>query len=262
MSTIKKEELEKAASNLGRVSAFIGERRDWTVGAGGESKAIAIRGSARLLAIKLAEKSGVEPDPDLKLEFPKKLTPSSKISADRLSRFADFFDQLQNWFSSQKDVEFPEDSRETVQSMHHALAHVSGAVESLLTRRKTPDTATPTVQELISDVEDLPVLEVDPNARLILEESELNPLVQRFQGVTELTTEAKETLDEFLAVQNVKIEGRELRRIHDRMLKWIEGIPHGQVLVVKLSGLSGKPNVYSSYRPKNGIPVKRAEERS
>ena len=56
MSTITTEELEKTVKNLGRVSAYIGERRDWVVGEGGESETIAIRGSARLLAIKLAEK--------------------------------------------------------------------------------------------------------------------------------------------------------------------------------------------------------------
>jgi hypothetical protein len=260
MSNITREELEKAASNLGRVSAFIGERRDWIVGEGGESKAIAIRGSARLLAIKLAEQSGVDPDPDLTVKFPPKLTPSAKISAARLSKFADFLNQLQEWFSSQKNVKFPEGSSETVRSVHGALAHLSAAVESLLTRMKTPGDLPPKVENLIGDIDDLPVLEVDPNARLILEDNELRPLVQKFQGVTELTAEVEEALDEFLAKQNIKFEGRDLRRLHDKMLRWIEGIPLGQVLVVKLSGLSGKPNVYSSYQPKENVSVKGEED--
>ncbi len=252
MSIITREELEKAASNLGRVSAFIGERRDWIVAEGGETNAIAIRGSARLLAIKLAERSGVDPDPDLELKLPPKLTPNARISAARLSKFADFLNQLQEWFSSQNDVEFPEGSSEAVQSVHSALAHVCAAVESLLARVKTPGDLPLKVENLIGEVDDLPVLEVDPNARLILEASELNPLVRKFQGVTELTIESKETLDEFLAIQNIEIEGRDLRRLHDKMLRWIEGIPLGQVLVIKVSGLSGKPNVYSSYQPKPG----------
>jgi len=262
MSIITREELEKAASNIGRVSAFIGERRDWIVAEGGESKVTAIRGSARLLTIKLAERSGVDPDPDLELEFPPKLTPSAKISAARLSKFADFLDQLQNWFSSQNDVKFPEGSKESVQEVHCALAHVCAAVESLLTRMKTPNALPPTAENLSGGIDDLPVLEVDPNARLILENSDLEPLVQNIQGVTELSIAAKETLDEFLAIQNITIEGRDLRKLHDRMLKWIEGLPLGQVLVVKLSGLSGKPNVYSSYQPKGGIPMTHEEKGS
>ena len=260
MSDITREELEKAASNVGRVSTFIGERRDWIVGEGGEVQAIAIRGSARLLALKLAQKSGVDPDPDLKLKFPPKLTPSAKISATRLSNFAAFLNQLEEWFSSQNDIEFPDGSGEVVQSVHSALAHVCAAVESLLARMKTPGTLSPAVENLFGDIDDVPVLEVDPNAHLILEDTELRPLIQNFQGVTELTIAAKETLDEFLAGQNVTFEDRELRRLHDRMLKWVEGVPLGQVLVVKLSGLSGKPSVYSSYQTKASISVQEEEE--
>lgn len=261
MSTITREELEKAASNLGRVSAFIGERRDWIVGEGGESKAIAIRSTARLLALKLAERSGVDPDPDLQLKFPPKLTPSAKISAVRLSKFADFLDQLAEWFSARTDVKISEDDGDSVQSMHSALAHVCAAVESLLARMKTADTLPPTVHDLIGDIDEMPVLEVNPNARLILEDTEVEPLVQNFKGVTELTIDTKEKLDRFLAEQNVAFEDRELRRLHDKMLKWVEGVPLGQVLVVKLSGLSGKLNVYSSYQPKASISA-RGEEKS
>ena len=260
MSEITIEELEKAARNIERISAFIGERRDWIVGEGGESKATALRGSARSLAKKLAEKSGVDPDPDMKLEFPPKLEPSAKISAARLSKFADFLDQLQAWFSSQNDAEIPEGSDKAVQSVHGALALVCAVVDSLLTPVKTPETPPPKAENLIGEIDDAPVFELDSTARLILEDLELNPLLQTFKGVTELTVGAKERLGKFLTEQGVKIEGHDLRRLHDKMLKWIEGIPLGQVLVIKLSGLTGKPNVYSSYQPKKGIPVKTKEE--
>jgi hypothetical protein len=260
MSDITIGEIEKAARNIERISAFIGERRDWIVGEGGESKATAIRGSARSLVTKLAEKSGVDPEPDLRLELPPKLEPSAKISAARLSKFADFLDQLQAWFSSQNEAAFPEDCSEAVQSAHGALAHVCAAVDSLLTPVKTPETPPPKVEDLIGEIDDSPVLEMDSSARLILEDHQLKPLVHTFQGVTELTAGAKETLEDFLAKQNIKIEGHDLRRLHDKMLKWIEGIPLGQVLVIKLSGLTGKPNVYSSYQPKGGAPVKEEEE--
>jgi len=119
--------------------------------------------------------------------------------------------------------------------VHGALAHVCAAVESLQTPVKTPETPPPKVDDLIGEIDDSPVLEVDSNARLVLEDHELKPLLQTFQGVTELTAGAKETLEDFLAKQ-------------------------GQVLVIKLSGLTGKPNVYSSYQPKSGIPVREKEE--
>jgi hypothetical protein len=36
-------------------------------------------------------------------------------------------------------------------------------------------------------------------------------------------------------------------------LKWVEGIPEGRVLVIKLSGLTGTPQPYSSYQPRESL---------
>ena len=55
------------------------------------------------------------------------------------------------------------------------------------------------------------------------------------------------------ASQSIELEPDDLRRLHDRLLKWIEGVPLNQVLVVKASGLYGKPSIFSSYQPKGGI---------
>ena len=259
MSDITIEELEKAARNIERISAFIGERRDWIVGEGGESKATTIRNSARVLAANLVEKTGIDPDPDLELELPSKLEPSAKISAARLSKFADFLEQLREWLSSQNNATELEDDT-VVQSIHRALALVCAAVESLLKPVMAPEPPPPTTKDLVGEIDDLPVLEVDLNARLVLEGHELSPLLQTFKGVTELTVDAKKRLENFLAEQSIELDTHELRRLHDKLLKWIEGTPLGQVLVIKLSGLSGKPQAYSSYQPKGGIPVKEKEE--
>jgi hypothetical protein len=260
MAEITIQELEKAAGNIERISAFIGERRDWIVGDGGEEQATAIKGSVKALAKKLVDLSGVEPDPDFMIKLPPKLEPSAKISAARLSKFLAFLDQLRNWLSSENGTELPEDSDAAVQAIHGSLTLVIAAVESLLAPTVAEEPPPPKPEDLVGEIDDSPVLEVDVNAKLILEDHELKPLTQTFQGVTELTVNAKKTLEDFLAEQNVTIEGHDLRRLHDKLLKWIEGIPINQVLVVKLSGLSGKPNVYSSYQPKGGIPVNEEED--
>ena len=109
MSDITIQELEKAAQNVERISAFIGERRDWIVGEGGEAKATTIRESARAIAAHLAVTTGIEPNPDFKVRLPAKLEPPAKISAGRLARFAGFLDQLNDWFVSQ-NTGIPEDS--------------------------------------------------------------------------------------------------------------------------------------------------------
>lgn len=142
-----------------------------------------------------------------------------------------------------------------MQEIHGALALVCAAVDSILAPVQPQDAPPPTVDDLIGEIDDSPVLEVDSSARLVLENHELKPLLQTFKGVTELTAYAKKTMDDFLATQKVELEPDEMRRLHDKLLKWIEGTPLHQVLVIKLSGLSGRPNVYSSYQPKGGVAV-------
>lgn len=253
MAEITIEELEKAARNIERIAVFIGERRQWIVGEGGEEQATAIRDSVRALATMLADHTGAQPDPDFKIKLPLKLEPSAKISASRLSKFADFLDQLQSWFTSQDEIVMPEDCEAAVQAIHGSLVQVNAAVERLLMPVMAEEPPPPKPDDLVGEIDDAPILEVDLNARLVLEDQELKPLLQTFQGVTELTVEAKNILEDFLAGQNIKFEGHDLRRLHDKLLKWIEGIPLNQVLVIKLSGLSGKANVYSSYQPKGGV---------
>lgn len=255
MSDITIQELEKAARNIERISAFIGERRDWMVGDGGEAMATTIRESARSIAAHLAVTTGIEPNPDFMVRLPGKLEPSAKISAGRLSKFAGFLDQLSEWFVSQ-NTGVPENSEAAVQSIHGALMLVCAAVDSLLNPVAAEAPPPPKPEDLIGSIDDLPVLEVDPTARLVLEATQLKPLLQTFKGVTELTVDAKKALDDFLAKQSVELDPHDRRRLHDKLLKWIEGIPLNQVLVIKLSGLTGKPNVYSSYQPKGSAAAK------
>ena len=83
MAVITIGELEKAARNVERISVFIGERRDWVVGEGGEEQANAIRDHARSLATMLVENTGAQLDPELEIKLPPKLEPSATISAAR-----------------------------------------------------------------------------------------------------------------------------------------------------------------------------------
>jgi hypothetical protein len=252
MAGITIEELDKAARDIERISVFIGERRDWIVGDGGDAQAAAIQDGARALAKLLVDLTGIEPDPECKIKLPPKLKSSTKISAARLSKFADFFRQLHSWFTSQSEAPIPENVETAVQRLHGSLALVHAAVESLLMPAVADEPPLPRPEDLLREIDDSPILEVDPNARLVLENSELSPLLQDFKGVMELSPAAKGKFEDFLAEQNLGFEGPELRRLHDKLLRWIEGIPLNHVLVIKVSGLSGKLNVYSSYQSKSG----------
>ena len=273
------QELEKASRNLERLAEFIGERRGWALASGDETAATHAREAAESLSKEIARITDGEIELPSSFNQPSVLEPSGRVSAKRLSKFADFMRQLQEWFSSHKNLELPAGSEESIRSIQGFLGGTSDALGLLLesaaleTPSDTRSTAgaegsssVPTIERpyastasqaeatdgpepLTSD--DLgPVADVDRDARLILDHTEELPLLQHFQGVSELTVEGKEQLDSFLAEQGVELGEYETHRIHDKVLRWIEAAPTGNVLVIKISGLFGKPEAYSSYEPR------------
>jgi hypothetical protein len=254
MVEITVQELEKAARNLERVAAFLGERRNWIVGEGGESDATNVRDAASTLFKLITNETTVGLNFKSKPKPPTKLEPSAKVSALRLSKFADFLNQLLAWFASQSGAEVSSEGKDLLRSILGSLALINDSAETMLGPKAPPPPAPPpTAEDLMGEIDRNPVAEVDPAARLVLEVTPTMPLLQTFKGVTELTVEARKALDDFLASQSVEIEKFERRRLQDKLLRWIEGIPEGQVLVVKLSGLTGKPQAYSSYKPKKSM---------
>ena len=288
---ITSQELEKASRNLERMSRFVGERRGWLLGSGDETAAKHARETAASLAEGIAELTDGRIGPLSSVQQPPAMEPSAKISGNRLSKFADFMDELRQWFASHGDGGLSPENDDIVQSMQASLAVTSEALQMLLRPaaikttakkekkvkkvKKVKNESTTTAEELPSaptkaksptaeapDPEatdepealtsgDLgPVAEVDADARLILENTDLRPLLQGFKGVRELTVPTKEQVHSFLAKQGIEFGKNETRRLHDKVLRWIEGTPAGRVLVIKISGLYGKPEAYSSYQPK------------
>ena len=300
---ITTQELEKASRNLERMSQFVGERRGWLLGTGGEAAAQHARENAASLAEGIAELTDRRIGPLSSVQQPPEMEPSAKISAARLSKFADFMEELRQWFTSHGGGGLPPESDDMVQSMQASLTVTSEALQMLLgpaaikttakkdkkdkevkevkevkKTKKVKEASTTAAEELPSaptkakpptadapeseaadEPEALtsgdlgPVAEVDANARLILEKTDLRPLLQEFKGVRELTVLTKEKLHSFLAKQGIEFGKNETRHLHDKVLRWIEGTPTGRVLVIKISGLYGKPEAYSSYQPKETV---------
>jgi hypothetical protein len=264
---ITKNDLQKAARNLERLAVFVGERRSWILGQGCEGPAMATRETAQSLADLL---SGWSDDLDGEaagILKPAQLEPVGKISAGRMTKFSEFLDQLFGWFESHQDADLPEDSEVTVAAIRISLTTTAEALTELLgpaaafAATQPIDVADATSGDEVPEEAfgpltspDLgPVAEVDMRARLVLEDTPLTPLLQEFRGVVELTKEAKEQVQEFFAKQGVTVEGQALRRLNDKVLKWVEGTPEGRVLVIKISGLSGTPQPYSSYQSKESV---------
>ncbi len=246
------EELEKASNNVQRLFGFIGERRDWILASDAEGAASALAEAAKSLSVVVSDLAASGDSDEVEVRQPAKLQPSGRVTAGRLIKFTDFIDQLRTWFSSHDGATLPEGSDAFVGSLQASLAGAIEAIEQLLGPSPGAGATTGTGAEpepLISG--DLgPVAKVDMAARLELDNIASRPLLQVFRGVTELTPEAISMIDRFFAKQGIELEGPEKRRFHDKALKWIKGTPDGQMLVVRLSGLSGKVEAYSSYKPR------------
>ena len=192
------EELEKASRNVQRLSEFIGERRAWTLASDAGDAASKVIGAAQSLTVVIAELPGGNPSEEIEVRQPPKIEPAARVNSVRLAKFADFMQQLKKWFSAHDGAELPDGSEESVRVIRVSLASTIESINQLCGPATTTE---PTSEPLVSD--DLgPVAEVDMTARLTLEDTFQKPLLQVYQGVTELTPEAMSRVDEFFDVRS------------------------------------------------------------
>jgi len=254
-------EIAKAAHNLERLAEFIGVRRRWTLAKAGHSPAEGALKAGEAIAEMICEMTGEEIVTPVGVEQPSDLKPAGEVSAGRLARFADYLDQLRQWFEAHAGMQLPSGSEDHVRSIQRSLA-ATGEALSLLLEDKAPE---PEPQkDLFSEPEPLtradlgPVAKVDANARLILDHTWQKSLLQKRDGILRLTPKTAKMLDTFFADQSFELNSHERRRLYEKIQRWIESTPNGRVLVLRVSGLSGKPDVLSSFQPKEGegdLPV-------
>jgi hypothetical protein len=205
--------------------------------------------AARALDAVIVKMADSDDPVDSEIRQPPGLEPAGKVTPPRLVKFAEFMNQLRGWFSAHDGTALPEGADPLVRSLRASLAGTIAAIEELCGPPKTTEAEVLAEDPLVTA--DLgPVAEVDMTARLELDNIASRPLLQIFRGVTELTPDAISMIDRFFANQGITLEGAERRRFHEKALKWIKGTPEGQMLVVRLSGLSGKVEAYSSYKPR------------
>jgi hypothetical protein len=91
---------------------------------------------------------------------------------------------------------------------------------------------------------------VDPDGRpmqLVLDDTDELPMVQSFQGIKELTPECKHLVDDFLNSWDIEYGGIKHKKLLQRLVRWIDAAPHGQVLVIKMQTLAEPFEPYPSY---------------
>jgi pyruvate/2-oxoglutarate dehydrogenase complex dihydrolipoamide acyltransferase (E2) component len=86
--------------------------------------------------------------------------------------------------------------------------------------------------------------------RLVLEDTADTPLTQTFQNEAELTATAKEMIAGILDRFNVEFTAYQRKKFEAVVVRRIQRTPAGQVLVIKVGDIEGKPKPYFGYQPK------------
>jgi hypothetical protein len=252
-------EMAKAARNLERLADFIGVRRRWTVAEPGRAPVKAARKAGEAIAEVICRISGGEIATPIGVEQPSELEPAGEVSSARLTRFADYLDQLSRWFEDRGGARLPSGMEDHARSIQRSLAAADEALQMLLDEKAPkpePEPEPDPREAAFNEPEPLtradlgPVAVVDPDARLILDHTWQKSLLQKRGNIMELTPETVKKLDTFFSEQGFELNSHEKRRLYEKVQRWIEATPNKRVLVLRVSGLSGKPDVLSSFQPK------------
>jgi len=250
-------ELTKAAHNLGRLADFVGVRRRWTLAEGGDSPADNAQKASVAMAEIICKMTAGEIATPVGVEQPSELEPAGEVSTDRLARFADYLMQLHRWFEAHNGAELPVGSEDEVRSIQRSLSATADALKLMLEEKALESEPKPEPRKkTLEEPEPLtradlgPTIEVDTSARLILDHTWQKPLVQKRGGILELTPDTVKKLNAFFGDQGFELDRHEKRRLYERVQRWIESTPNERVLVLRMSGLFGKPDVVSSFQPK------------
>ncbi|MEE4270396.1 MAG: hypothetical protein V2I67_01895 [Thermoanaerobaculales bacterium] len=245
--------LSKAATNMRRLCEFFAARREWKLPHDGEPAARAL-GEATLgvgeelrsmMALCGANPVG-ERVPDVE-----SLGEGTHDSA-RLERFITFLRDLRVWFSAQSSPPTDSDGIAALREMEGHVACMSTIIGETLKRQPASAPAAPAAStappEPVEEPLDANPVEFEKRApQLVLDDTESNPMVQEFQGRSELTPECERLADAYLAAWDLKLSYFNRKKLLERILRWITSAPDGQVLVIKMKTLEEPYEPYPSY---------------
>ncbi len=271
---IHSQEIETIHRNLFRMAQFISERSAWTLPYNADAPLQKVRGlisnlQSRIGSLRTSASSGDGLDSPPELGFEQ--LPPSKFDGDRLYRFAAFLEDLDKWFTTRSGFEDPEKQSQVFVAIESSLIALADATRSLLETNypdSSPSTPTPVTAATEAppsttgavehierpQVESDEELEPIPNLKLVLKNTTERPLLQEFQGRVELTFEAKERLQAFLVEARAEMAESDQRRFEEKVLRWIEGTPDGQILILKSGAMDGPFKLYPIYRHKDDVP--------
>jgi hypothetical protein len=252
MLSIQDEMLQKAAHNLERVQSYFESRTTWTVpqdSKGAVSALHLISMTMIQVALEpLLETNGLDLEPALTHRRVDQL-PAAELDQDRLAKFSGFVEQLSDWFVAQSGNHASPTGKALLERIYRSVERTTLSLEALLKHnrleftplRPPPPPAEPEVTELEQG---------NVDARLILEDSETEPVLQTFRGNVELSYEANQAIDGLLEEAGLKYSPYQHDKFMRKVLQWVQATPQGHVLEIKISTLHGRREPYPTYNRK------------
>jgi hypothetical protein len=269
-------QLLKAAGNLKKLNEFFAARQSWPVAGDAEERAREFADAAEAVDKHLKElvtSCGAEPiapaEPQVKALSP------GELDANRLGRFASFLRDLDEWFNAQTDLPTEPEGVEALREMESFLAstvELAGAITAppptpAATHavpvpatvamggppgpEEPPPQADPSTTQPIDSPAELPQpsADVDPDAppRLVLDDTDEEPMTQEFKDVVELTPLCEQRVDEYLGAWGIQYSHISRKKFLERLLKWISGAPEGTALVLKMGIAGEQPEPFPAY---------------
>jgi hypothetical protein len=268
------DELRKAAKNLKRSEEFLAARGRWTLESDGRSVMLDTHDTLKDMcetveAILLYNDIPVKTDPR---QTPEQV-PASTFDADRLRRFASYFDRLHHWFLTHAKLEIEAGGESILGQIYGSLMAIqrsigrfikwsSGeehSVEAPEESKTSRSTAPPSESAMVDRIFDgVSAEESTDSARpaasrppqLVLAEDPSDPWYKWVSpSDIELTPSARERIFEFLAGNGVEFFRYQREKFADEVRRRIENAPEGYMLIVKVGGDESDRKPFLGYEP-------------
>ena len=243
MNTAPDVQLAKAAATLGRVAAFLDRHRTASVDPTIPPAASTVRDAASALAAMVRSRlpDGAQPGHPA-VEG----VPTGPLDRERLQRFATYLSDLRRWFSELDDLGLSPPTVMHLEDLLGALQTIQDAVTTLTAAVDHDPVAAVHHQPTPPAGQAPPRTATEDGGRMVFQSTPDRPLLREVQGQAELTDESRKRIGEFMKTHG--LEGEAARhRLETRMLRWLEATPTGQVLVLKMGSLNGRPEPYPTY---------------
>lgn len=276
---IHNQEIEKVHRNLFRMAEYFTERRKWKLSYDADGPLKKLQGQVANLQSRVRSLRSSAADDGQ--ELPKlgwDPIPAASFDGQKLNGFATYLEDLDRWFTTRSGFEDEARHGLVLTAIDASLEALGEATQSLWSenhvddRPSVPETATsapappPVREDSGGHVEHIarpaiplggtePEEDVEPIANLMLklENTVERPLLQEFQGRVELTFEAKEEIQAFLVKARAEMPESDQRRFEEKVLRWIEGTPEGQILILKSGAMDGPFKLYPIYRHRDDV---------